>query len=80
MLCWLEIRVSQYQCCCAGHHTGRARVTAAGLVRLEFEWPDPVGGRGHDEFRLVAENELHVDSRIQVEETVVAYTTVYRRR
>lgn len=63
-----------------GHHKGRVKVTDEGHVRLEFEWPEPVAGRGFDEFRLVARNELHVRSRMEVGERVAAYTTVYRKR
>ena len=64
----------------AGMHTGWINVVKNGRVRLSLIWDDPHGGRGYDEFRLVAENELQVVSQIEVGDKTAGYTIVYRRK
>ena len=64
-----------------GQHVGRVeRCPRTGGVALHVEWGEPLGGAGTDTFYVAAPGTLHVDTRMQVGERVVAYRAVYRRK
>lgn len=65
---------------CVGQHTGRVTTSQDGHIRLELQWPNPIAGKGYDEFRLVFPGTLHVHSHMEVGGKVATYTTVYRKQ
>ena len=65
---------------CAGQHTGRVVVTAAGELLLYLAWPEPYGGTGKERFRVLDELTLLVETELVVGERSVAYRTYHRRK
>ncbi|GLC37616.1 hypothetical protein PLESTM_000627200 [Pleodorina starrii] len=49
-------------------------------VRVQLRWSDPLGGTGRDHFRLVSEDELHIESVIEVGGQTARYLTIYDRK
>ncbi|GIL61665.1 hypothetical protein Vafri_16085 [Volvox africanus] len=49
-------------------------------IQVHLRWNDPYGGQGWDHFRLVSEDELHIDSVIEVAGQTARYLTVYNRK
>ncbi|GLI66406.1 hypothetical protein VaNZ11_010167 [Volvox africanus] len=49
-------------------------------IQVHLRWNDPYGGQGRDHFRLVSEDELHIDSVIEVAGQTARYLTVYNRK
>lgn len=62
-----------------GKHTGHVQKHGHDL-RLHLSWDDPFGGTGHDEFRLINQDELHIESTINVGAQQASYLTVYNRK
>ncbi|GFR45809.1 hypothetical protein Agub_g7265 [Astrephomene gubernaculifera] len=49
-------------------------------LQIQQRWSDPWGGRGTDYFRLVSEDELHIESVLQVGGQTAKYVTVYNKK
>ncbi|GIL92453.1 hypothetical protein Vretimale_6445 [Volvox reticuliferus] len=49
-------------------------------IQVHLRWNDPFGGQGRDFFRLVSQDELHIDSVIEVAGQTARYLTVYNRK
>jgi len=64
----------------AGKHRGRLVVQKDGCIRLQLTWDDPLGGSGHEVFRLASPTELHAHSHLSVNGRIVKYVTVYRKK
>ncbi|KAG2484641.1 hypothetical protein HYH03_016594 [Edaphochlamys debaryana] len=62
-----------------GKHVGRVEPYGKDL-RVVLRWSDPFGGTGTDHFRLVSEEELHIESVLEVGGKSARYLTVYRRK
>eukprot|EP00877_Chromochloris_zofingiensis_P012273 jgi/Chrzof1/729/Cz01g26170.t1 len=65
---------------CAGKHRGRVMPTPHGSLLLTYEWDDPFGGSGSDEFVLAPDGHLLIHTNLHVGNSTVQYTQVYRRR
>jgi len=63
-----------------GKHRGRLVVQKDGCIRLQLTWDDPLGGSGHEVFRLASPTELHAHSHLSVNGRIVKYVTVYRKK
>ncbi|GIL61668.1 hypothetical protein Vafri_16085 [Volvox africanus] len=64
----------------AGAICGEAVLWGMWSPRVGISRNDPYGGQGWDHFRLVSEDELHIDSVIEVAGQTARYLTVYNRK
>ncbi|KAG2454616.1 hypothetical protein HYH02_000457 [Chlamydomonas schloesseri] len=49
-------------------------------LHVQLKWDAPFGGVGTDHFRLVSEDELHIESVLHVAGQTASYLTVYNRK
>ena len=55
-------------------------VTPKGTIQLQYDWPEPLGGRGIDEFSIDKQGRLRLCTIATVRDDSVEYCQVYNRK